>query len=865
MRLGNVGAQLLDRLVVELGADADLKGMDKFERAADNLLRKMDKLAGVALGVGAAAAAGVAAAVMKFAGLDAKIAEVAAKTGLTMEELKTRYFDDLRAIQRETGATDFALWDGLQKAISAGVGGEEALELVRASAMSAAAGIGEISDQVSSATTLMGQFKTAGGLALDVIARAAQVGEGETEDFSQALKGLGAVGSAVGLGLYDVAAGMASISRSAKSVAEGETQFRAFLTSMSGRSRVGAELLEEMGLSFEKLREIGESRGLAAMVETLQRAVGDDIEKMQKILGSVEALQFVLNTDTAALEGLTADLRETAPGTIFRAMAEGAELSTRKLAQLRRGLGNILEDVGKHLDPLFGRALDLGLRFTDALLAMPDGLKKVTAHLLLLTTALVPIGGAVKMFTAWRRASGLLQKALKGLAGGVDDVGGQLAKTSGKARLLGRLLPLALNPAGLIAAGLLGLTAILLKWDEIKGAVRRAWFAVKEFFSASRRRREATEGALEASRGLVTALERQLELLREQSAPAEAIAGVEARITAEKARQVELQRALKAEAALEAVKLAAEVTLPGLGDELEAARRQRAITQRQLDVGTRSGRRGGQGSRRLTPEQRVERENRVFMLDAEIAGLETKFETARLEASANFELLAGGDVDPRLRAAGGAAALAFGEAFRASAPELQREAMEGFSAAFDPILPSSDARRGVFAGLTRAGEAIGATMAEGFKRTAPMLTAAMAGVALPEPGDVAGRLVYRPETLEGALPELEQRIRTVMHSEAFEQLREGVMELGLRQGAFAVQGLPTAPPPQSAFGGAGGGAAPVAGQAAAPREYVLKIEEGAITMHVPGGDAREIADGLRGELANQWRSMVEEADTRLRE
>ena len=241
--------------------------------------------------------------------------------------------------------------------------------------------------------------------------------------------------------------------------------------------------------------------------------------------------------------------------------------------------------------------------------------------------------------------------------------------------------------------------------------------------------------------GLVAALEEQRDLLIAQAGPAERIAEVEGRITAEKVRQVELQRALQAEQALQAVREATEVTLPGLGDKLAATREERARVGQQLDVGTRSGQRFGQGARRLTPEDRVERETRTLMLDAEIAGLETKVETVGLEARANLELLAGEDVDPRLHAAGGAAARAFGEAFRKSAPELQDAALAAFDAAFGPVLPKSDARIGVFSGLTRAGEAVGVTLAEGLRRAAPAMTAAMAGIALLPDMEPVRRLV----------------------------------------------------------------------------------------------------------------------------
>ena len=198
---------VLERLIVELGAKVDTSKLSEFEKATERVMEKADRAARVVMGIGAAATAALTAAAVAFSGVEAQLAEVAAKTGLSVEHLKDTYSEALRAIQRETGLADRQLLDALQKAISAGLEDQEAIDAVAESARAAAARIGDISDQVSAATTIMGAFEVSAGTALDVVARAAQVGEGETEDFANSLKGLGALGESIGLGLYDVAGG----------------------------------------------------------------------------------------------------------------------------------------------------------------------------------------------------------------------------------------------------------------------------------------------------------------------------------------------------------------------------------------------------------------------------------------------------------------------------------------------------------------------------------------------------------------------------------------------------------------------------------------------------------------------------------
>lgn len=861
MALG-VRETLLDRLVVELASRADLKGLEKFDKAAEALTDRLDRVGKVAMGIGAVASAALAGAIASFASVEAKAAEVAAKTGLSLEHIRDTYSDALRDIQRETGRSDAELYDGLQKALSAGLEGAGALDAVREAARSAAAGIGSISDQVSAATTLMGAFEVEASTALDVVARAAQVGEGETQHFANSLKGLAALGESLGFDLYNVAGGLSSISRSAKSVSEGETQFRAFFSALSGRSRAGAKMLEELGLSFEMLREMGEKEGLAPVVGTIKTITGGDIEELTRMLGSVEAVQFVLNTDAIALRELTADIRRTAPGAIADAFEEGAELATRKLEQLRTNVVNIFEDIGRALDPLVRRVLDTGLRATDAVLALPDALKTATAYAGLFLAAFLPLGGIVRLLASMKATTGLLSRALAaaaveaGVSGkGIAGTGKAAKEAAGKIGLLSRLLPLVLNPGVLVAAGAATLALIVSKWDEVRAMIRRAWSAVTDYFSADRRNRDAASERLDAQGRLVETLEKQLELMREQGAAAGELADQEQKIADAKALQSEYDQRVRALETLRELKVAQEVELPNLADDLAGTRAERAELQAQLDYGFSPGSLGLP----LSEEQRVTISARIAALETEESVKLAELETLRLQTEIGLDAIAQTD-DDRLMKAGAASYRAFGKGLEAAVPGLGSDIETTLEAAFGPYLPQSDAARGPLSRLTEAGRAAVETLAAGMRDADPITAALMAALALPaldrvnqlvevEQPDRAAQVVEHTDRISQVV---EQVIRPA--STAMEEI---VLPMVSDLPNMAEHSPPVAPP--VSFFDERARSAP----ARSAPSYTLNIESGAIRIEGADGDAREIADRTLGVIRNEWRAIVEEADNQI--
>ena len=349
-------ATVLDELLVHIGPKFVGRGeLRRLERGIQRAEQRLDTLAGKFAQVGAALTALAGGTLAAFSSQEAKWAEVSAKTGVSVEELRAKYEKAARSISEETGIATTKILDGFQKAISAGFEGEEAIKLVGAAAKAEASGIGALEDQVSAATTVMTAFGEEGETALDMIARAAQVGEGDTEDFANSLKGVTQLAEPMGIEFAELAATLANVSQTAKSVPEAETQLNAFLKALADPSEEARKALEDFTnglITFEDLQANLKTEGLASVVGTLQTIAEEDPSKIAALFPEVEAQKFFNTVDPRIVEELFRQI-EAGEGTIERAFGEGADTVKRRWDQTRETFKNIAADIGETMAPAF--------------------------------------------------------------------------------------------------------------------------------------------------------------------------------------------------------------------------------------------------------------------------------------------------------------------------------------------------------------------------------------------------------------------------------------------------------------------------------------------------------------------------------
>ena len=498
MHVGSLVADLIFR-------DLTTQGLDKLDRGVAKAERRMKAASRVAFGMGAALSAAMVGVLKAHTSLEAKISQVAGKTGLSVKRIRDDYVDALREIGQRTGETDVDLLDGLQKALSAGLRGPVALEAVDVAAQAAAAGIGNIGDQVSAATTIMTVFGGTGRDALNIIARAAQVGEGETQDFASAIKTVAGQANQLGLTAQGTAAGLAAVSQVAASVPEAATQMRSFLQSLLSPSEQAREEIGELEDSFANLRDLARREGLAAVLERVRDLGGGDPERLARLLGRTEAESFALTVDPSALANLETEIEATFRGTIARAVAEGADDIGRNLKQLRVSFKDLLEGIGEAIAPEALAVIRAVKGIVLMLAELPAPFRRAIGVATLFGPVLLGLAGALRL-----AATGM-SPLLMGMLNLRTMPVGPVALMTTKVKGLGGALR-GLSMSTWIGAAITALLLLVTHWEAVSTAIGNAINRAAEFFSAEGREKRGSRRAIEHQEVLVELLEHEVAL-----------------------------------------------------------------------------------------------------------------------------------------------------------------------------------------------------------------------------------------------------------------------------------------------------------------------------------------------------------------
>lgn len=430
---------VIERFVTEFKFRYDKSALSEIEKGIDRLQGSLNKLSRTFFKVGGSLAASQATHFTTFSKVyEQGLARIASRTGQTFKQVEKEYGEHSKRIARETGQALGLVYDGIQKAISAGVAGQKALNLVEAAAKSAASGVGEIDQQVSAATTLIEVFGVTGKQAIDTITRAAQIGEGETREYANAFKQVAGLANTMGLGIKDTAAGLAAVSRVAPNATIGATQFRSFLQSFLAPAGNAQKELEKLGSSYAKLRKIASEQGLASLYEEfdilsrrLSKAEREEYEKLTEVkkreylerkqkdpelmnilLGRVEAMQFITSVTKKSLRELSDQINETSKDSIEKAFAQ--QRSWLQFEKLKQSLMQLSIAVGRYVIPPLERVTEILDLIRERFNELPEKTKKSIGYVLqlgplflglgaalwVLAKLLGPVGGMLGMFAA---------------------------------------------------------------------------------------------------------------------------------------------------------------------------------------------------------------------------------------------------------------------------------------------------------------------------------------------------------------------------------------------------------------------------------------------------------------------------------
>jgi TP901 family phage tail tape measure protein len=198
----------------------------------------------------------------------------------------------------DTGQSANAAAEALFFITSAGLRGEEAMQVLEASLKAAAVGLGEtktVADLATSAMNAYGSDVLSATDATDVMVSAVREGKLEADELAQSMGRVLPVASAMGVRFDEVGAAFAALSRTGTNAAEAATQVRGILTSLLKPTTDAQTALAEMGLSTQGLRQEIKEKGLLSALETLKTNFDGNDEAAQRVFGNVRALSGIMD------------------------------------------------------------------------------------------------------------------------------------------------------------------------------------------------------------------------------------------------------------------------------------------------------------------------------------------------------------------------------------------------------------------------------------------------------------------------------------------------------------------------------------------------------------------------------------------
>ena len=203
-----------------------------------------------------------------------------------------------RQMAVDTGVSSTKAADALFFITSAGLRGEEAMDVLNASLKASAVGLGEVSNIADLATSAMNAYGTdtlsASG-ATDVLVAAVREGKLSSEELAGSMGSVLPTASALGVSFNDVGAAMAAMSRTGTDAAQGATQLNAILMGITKTGPAQDKAFKEMGLSAAGLRKQIKEEGLLAALGSLKKGIDGNTEAATQIFPNIRALKGVLD------------------------------------------------------------------------------------------------------------------------------------------------------------------------------------------------------------------------------------------------------------------------------------------------------------------------------------------------------------------------------------------------------------------------------------------------------------------------------------------------------------------------------------------------------------------------------------------
>lgn len=380
---------------------------------------------------------------------DKSMTKIESLVGIAGEEV-AKMGDTAKKMATDTGRSASEAADALFFITSAGLEGEQAMNVLNASLQAAAVGLGDtatVADLATSAMNAYGSDTLSASGATDVLVAAVREGKLESSELAGAMGSVLPIASNMGVSFNEVGAAFAAMSRTGTNAAVASTQLRGILNGLLKPTKDAEDALAGMGLSSAGLRQSLKEDGLLATLEILKTNFEGNDQAAAKVFGNVRALSGVMDLLGAGVDStreIFAEMNNVqgATATAFESTSQSASFQLQKALN---GVRNSLTEVGGTL-----------------LSAVLPHIQKFTSF----------IQGLIQSFMNLSPQTQSLVLGLTAIAAALPAI---LSVAGALATALGAIL----TPAGLVVAALAAVATIVVQnW----GAVKKGLVDVANYF-----------------------------------------------------------------------------------------------------------------------------------------------------------------------------------------------------------------------------------------------------------------------------------------------------------------------------------------------------------------------------------------------
>lgn len=325
---------------------------------------------------------------------EAAMGRVAGLTTLRANEVEQAYGRILQ-MSTEVGVAPVELANSLYFAGSAGLHFEEAMQVVEASALGAAIGMGEAADLSKILIFALNNYRDTGltaARAMDVFSAAIKQGTADPDELALALGRVLPVAKEVGVTFDTTVASIAALTNLGLPTRVAATSLRALFGGLLAPTKQATEALAEFGITTEQLRDAVDAGPLVAF-KMLEDAVGGNEDMMRKIIPQIRAFTAYLGLSGEQMKrsAKVFDEVRNSAGAFEKAVARIQKTRKFQFAIALEELRVAGVKMGTALFPIFEKLIGIIGGFGSILGGFGDVGQGMIATLVLMAAALGPL------------------------------------------------------------------------------------------------------------------------------------------------------------------------------------------------------------------------------------------------------------------------------------------------------------------------------------------------------------------------------------------------------------------------------------------------------------------------------------------